>query len=121
MLVSAHARALQITRICVQALALCLLGFATLDHNPGESVLAAVQQRVGAYATQFDTQAVANCLWALALLHALPPPTWNALITAFLGMLGPDQSLSGEQSQHFISCKQVASAVQLRACNNGRE
>lgn len=80
----------------MQALALCLLAYATLDHNPGAEVMAAVQQRVVACALQFDTQAIANCLWALALLQALPPATWNALVGAFVAQLDQQQRLPGE-------------------------
>ena len=84
-----------LTTAVLQALALCLLAFATLDHSPGPDVLAAVQQRVLDYAVQFDTQAIANCLWALALLQALPQATWNALVGAFVTLLSPQQSLPG--------------------------
>ena len=72
-----------------------MLAFATLDHSPGPGVLAAVQQRVAASAFQFDTQAIANCLWALALLQALPAATWNALVGAFVTLMAPQQSLPG--------------------------
>ena len=96
----------------MQNIVLCLRGFAYLDHDPGEAVLAAIHQHVGAYAPQFDMQAMSGCLWALALLglHALPSPTWNALITAFVGTLRPDQSLSGKQL-HQLCTHQMSAAV----------
>ena len=111
-----------LTSACLQALSNCLLGFATLDHTPEETVLVAVQQHLVAHAALFSTQAITNCLWALALLHALPPPTWNALIRAYLGMLGPGQSLSGEQGQHLIShhssSELSAQMLHAAACND---
>ena len=88
---------------CVlQALALCLLGFATLDHNPGAEVLEAIQQKVVASAQHFDTQAIANCLWALALLRALPASTWNALLSAFCKTVDPEKITPGKRQMLFV-------------------
>ena len=73
----------------------CLLAFAKLNHNPGEVLLVAVQQHMVSHC-ELDAQKAANCIWALGLMHALLPETWNALLRAFNGVLGPDQNLSGE-------------------------
>ena len=78
----------------------CLHAFAMLNHNPGKELLVAVQQHVVSH-RQLNAQSAANCIWALALMHALLPDTWSALIRAFAGMLGPDQNLSGEWMQQL--------------------
>ena len=77
---------------------MCLMAFATLNHNPGAEVLAAVRKRIATRVDQFDTQKIANCLWALALLQALPAATWNSLVGAFTRLLDPQSSLPGETS-----------------------
>lgn len=87
---------MEISCLSMQALALCLLAFATLDHNPGEQALTALRARAAACVAQFDTQAIANCLWALALLRELPAVTWNLLVGTFARLLGSESSSAGQ-------------------------
>lgn len=60
-----------------------LLAYATLAQPPPPEWLdACVEHAMGAV-DGFDAQAVANAVWALALLDRLQPDTWNALLRRF--------------------------------------
>ena len=89
------------------------MAFATLDHHPGAEVLAAVRQCVAACVDQFDMQAITNCLWALALLQALPAATWNSLVGAFTRLLEPQYSLPGDPHPHLLNLLDPRSATSL--------
>lgn len=70
-------------RLGVQALTLTMIAYATFAHSPPESLLTAVSEHAVVSLSKFEQQAIANLIWALALLHALSPQMWNQLLEAF--------------------------------------
>ena len=60
-----------------------MIAYATFAHSPPESLLAAVSEHALLSLSKFEQQAIANLIWALALLHALTPEMWNQLLDAF--------------------------------------
>lgn len=67
----------------MQALTLTMIAYATFAHSPPESLLTAVSEHAVVSLSKFEQQAIANLIWALALLHALSPQMWNQLLEAF--------------------------------------
>ena len=67
----------------LQALTLTMIAYATFAHSPPESLLTAVSEHALLSLSKFEQQAIANLIWALALLHALTPNMWNQLLEAF--------------------------------------
>ncbi len=74
---------INIWAVCVQALTLTMIAYATFAHSPPESLLTAVSEHALLSLSKFEQQAIANLIWALALLHALSPEMWNQLLEAF--------------------------------------
>lgn len=66
-----------------QALAIALLAFATLAYAPPDDWLAACVDHGMSIVDDFDAQAVANAVWALALMDHLPACFWSALMKPF--------------------------------------
>lgn len=60
-----------------------MIAYATFAHSPPESLLTAVSEHALLSLNKFEQQAIANLIWALALLHALTPNMWNQLLEAF--------------------------------------
>ena len=60
-----------------------MIAYATFAHSPPESLLTAVSEHAVVSLSKFEQQAIANLIWALALLHALSPQMWNQLLEAF--------------------------------------
>lgn len=60
-----------------------MIAYATFAHSPPESLLTAVSEHALLSLSKFEQQAIANLIWALALLHALTPNMWNQLLEAF--------------------------------------
>lgn len=60
-----------------------MIAYATFSHTPPESLLTAVSEHALLSLSKFEQQAIANLIWALALLHALTPNMWNQLLEAF--------------------------------------
>lgn len=69
--------------VLLQALTLTMIAYATFAHSPPESLLTAVSEHALLSLNKFEQQAIANLIWALALLHALTPNMWNQLLEAF--------------------------------------
>lgn len=89
-----------LTVLChVQALTLTMIAYATFAHSPPESLLTAVSEHALLSLGKFEQQAIANLIWALALLHALTPSMWNQLLEAF-------SNVDGQQGMLFemIDC-----------------
>ena len=79
----------------MQATALTLLAFATLSYNPGQAALDRVTQAITNNIADYDTQAISNSIWALAILGALPSSLWNLLVNGFVTQLGPLDEATG--------------------------
>lgn len=60
-----------------------MIAYATFAHPPQASLLTAVSEHALLSLPKFEQQAIANLIWALALLHALTPDMWNQLLAAF--------------------------------------
>lgn len=60
-----------------------IIAYATFDHHDVD-LLQAVSAEVLHMPSAFDPQAIANTLWALALLEDLSPPVWNCLLVTFV-------------------------------------
>lgn len=58
-----------------------LIAYATFDRHDAV-LIQAVSTKVLHMPNAFDPQAVANTLWALALLDDLSPPVWNCLLVS---------------------------------------
>ena len=69
--------------VFLQALTMTMIAYATFAHSPPESLLTAVSEHALLSLSKFEQQAIANLIWALALLHALTPNMWNQLLEAF--------------------------------------
>ena len=80
-------------RLLLQALTLTMIAYATFAHPPQESLLTAVSEHALLSLPKFEQQAIANLIWALALLHALTPDMWNQLLAAF-------SDVDGQQGKH---------------------
>ena len=80
-----------------------MIAYATFAHPPQESLLTAVSEHALLSLPKFEQQAIANLIWALALLHALTPDMWNQLLAAF-------SDVDGQQGKHccmqlyFVTC-----------------
>lgn len=72
-----------------------MIAYATFAHSPPESLLTAVSEHAVLSLSKFEQQAIANLIWALALLHALTPSMWNQLLEAF-------SSVDDQQGTLFI-------------------
>lgn len=60
-----------------------MIAYATFaHHDPG--LLQAVSTKVLHMPGMFDSQAIANTLWALAVLDNLSPAVWNCLLVVFV-------------------------------------
>lgn len=64
-------------------MAIGLLAYATLAYTPSESWLKTCVNHALGIAPEFDAQACANALWALALMGDLPAKLWVALMDPF--------------------------------------
>lgn len=60
-----------------------MIAYATFDRHDA-ALIQAVSAKVLHTPSAFDPQAVANTLWALALLDDLSPPVWNCLLVSFV-------------------------------------
>lgn len=60
-----------------------LVAYATFGHHDA-ALVQAVSNQVLHMPSAFDPQAIANILWALALLDDLSPPVWNCLMVSFV-------------------------------------
>ena len=60
-----------------------MIAYATFDHHDA-ALVQAVSAKVMHMPNAFDPQAIANTLWALALLDDLSPPVWNCLLVSFV-------------------------------------
>jgi len=67
----------------LQAVSLTMIAYATFAHHDA-ALVQAVSAKVLHMPGVFDSQAIANTLWALALLDDLSPPVWNCLLVAFV-------------------------------------
>lgn len=72
-----------------------MIAYATFAHSPPESLLTAVSEHALLSLSKFEQQAIANLIWALALLHALTPNMWNQLLDAF-------SNVDDQQGMHCI-------------------
>lgn len=94
----------------MQALTLTMIAYATFAHPPQESLLTAVSEHALLSLPKFEQQAIANLIWALALLHALTPDMWNQLLAAF-------SDVDGQQGEHccmqlcFVTCLRAPAAI----------
>lgn len=70
-----------------QAISMTMIAYATFDHHDVDLVQA-VSTKVLQMPSAFDPQAIANTLWALALLEDLSPPVWNCLLVTFAKTAG---------------------------------
>ena len=70
-----------------------MIAYATFAHSPPESLLTAVSEHALLSLSKFEQQAIANLIWALALLHALTPHMWNQLLEAFSNVDGQQGKL----------------------------
>ncbi len=59
-----------------------MIAYGTFAHHD-PALVQAVSARVLHVPGTLDPQAIANTLWALALLDDLSPPVWNCLLVAF--------------------------------------
>ncbi|KAL0048903.1 hypothetical protein WJX82_001964 [Trebouxia sp. C0006] len=66
-----------------QAVSLTMIAYATFAHHDA-ALVQAVSAKVLHMPGVFDPQAIANTLWALALLDDLSPPVWNSLLVAYV-------------------------------------
>jgi hypothetical protein len=60
-----------------------MIAYATFAHHDA-ALVQAVSAKVLNMPGVFDPQAIANTMWALALLDDLSPPVWNCLLVAFV-------------------------------------
>lgn len=60
-----------------------MIAYATFAHHDA-ALVQAVSTKVLHIPSVFGPQAIANLLWALALLDSLSPPVWNCLLVAFV-------------------------------------
>ena len=60
-----------------------MIAYATFGHSHS-ALNKAVSSKALLKPSGFDSQAIANTLWALALLDDLHPPVWNCLLVAFV-------------------------------------
>lgn len=60
-----------------------MIAYATFDCHDA-ALIQAVSAKVLHMPNTFDPQAIANTLWALALLDDLSPPVWNCLLVSFV-------------------------------------
>ena len=60
-----------------------MIAYATFDRHD-VALIQAVSTKVLHMPSAFDPQAIANTLWALALLDDLSPAVWNCLLVAFV-------------------------------------
>lgn len=67
----------------LQAVSLTMIAYATFAHHDA-ALVQAVSAKVLHMPSVFDPQAIANLLWALALLDSLSAPVWNCLLVAFV-------------------------------------
>lgn len=67
----------------LQAISMTMIAYATFDCHDA-ALIQAVSAKVLHMPNAFDPQAIANTLWALALLDDLPPPVWNCLLVSFV-------------------------------------
>lgn len=65
----------------MQAISLALVAYATFAHQDASLELA-VSTKALQMPGAFDPPAVANTLWALALLDDLSPSVWDSLVMA---------------------------------------
>ena len=72
-----------LTQMQPQAISMTMIAYATFDRHDAERVQA-VSAKVMHMPNAFDPQAIANTLWALALLDDLSPPVWNCLLVSFV-------------------------------------
>ena len=84
---------------CLQALTLTMIAYATFAHSPPDSLLTAVSEHALLSLGKFEQQAIANLIWALALLHALSPQMWDKLLDAFSSV---DDQQGGQQCWAYI-------------------
>ena len=63
-----------------------LIAYATFGHHDA-ALIQAVSSEALHMPSAFDPQAIANTLWALALLDDLNPPLWNCLLVAFVAFV----------------------------------
>lgn len=66
-----------------QAISVTMVAYATFDRHDA-ALIQAVSAKVLHLPSAFDPQAVANTLWALALLEDLSPLVWNCLLVSFV-------------------------------------
>lgn len=66
-----------------QAISMTMIAYATFDRHDA-ALTQAVSAKVLQVPNAFDPQAIANILWALALLDDLSPPVWNCLLVSFV-------------------------------------
>ena len=76
-----------LTNMQLQAISMTMIAYATFDHHDVD-LIQAVSAKVLQMPSAFDPQAVANTLWALALLENLSPPVWNCLLVTFVKTAG---------------------------------
>lgn len=84
-----------------------MIAYATFAHPPEAALLTAVSEHALLSLPKFEQQAIANLIWALALLHALTPDLWNQLLAAFSNV--DDQQ--GKQQRCVLSCRFVCCRV----------
>ena len=77
----------RLTHMQLQAISMTMIAYATFDHHDVD-LIQAVSAKVLQMPSAFDPQAVANTLWALALLENLSPPVWNCLLVTFVKTAG---------------------------------
>ena len=82
-------------KLPLQAVAIGLLAFATLAYTPSEAWLTKCVNHALGISDDFDAQAVANTVWALALMGHLPTKLWVEL-------LGPFQKACNDLKGEFI-------------------
>ncbi len=80
----------------LQAVSLTMIAYATFAHHDA-ALVQAVSAKVLHMPGVFDPQAIANTLWALALLDDLSPPVWNSLLVAFI-------QAERFNSEHAVHC-----------------
>jgi len=80
----------------LQAVSLTMIAYATFAHHDA-ALVQAVSAKVLHMPGVFDPQAIANTLWALALLDDLSPPVWNCLLVTFV-------QAERFNSEHAVHC-----------------
>lgn len=93
-----------------QALALTLLGVGLFGYR--DDALQRLLARARETAAAFDVQALANTLWACAMLRMVTPDTWNTLVAHF----DPSRSVPTKRAENL---RQIYQALLVATMDTG--